>query len=44
MQRKIHNVLGKLSSKKALERKKAIKEMIALIPHEDAHLARLCLH
>ncbi|MBU0527594.1 hypothetical protein KKE92_03880 [Candidatus Micrarchaeota archaeon] len=44
MQRKIHTVLGRLSSKKALERKAAIKEMVALISHEDAHLARLSLH
>lgn len=44
MHSKIQSAIEKLSSKKALERKKAIKELSRYLSHRDAFLARLSLH
>lgn len=44
MHKDIQSIIERLSSKSALERKKAIKELVRHIHREDAYLARLSLH
>lgn len=44
MKDRIKELLHKLSSKRIMERKEAIKELSRLLHHKDAHLARLSLH
>ncbi|MBD3210511.1 hypothetical protein GF318_03970 [Candidatus Micrarchaeota archaeon] len=43
MKDRIKKSLHKLSSKRIMKRKEAIKELARLIHHHDAHLARLSL-
>jgi hypothetical protein len=44
MHQEIHNHIEKLSSRKVLERKKAIRELARYIHHPNGYLARLSLH
>jgi len=44
MHDKIKESLHKLSSKKVMERKKALKQVLRHIHHKDAYLIRLSLH
>lgn len=44
MHKDIHIHLEKLSSRKVLERKKAIRELVRYIHHPGGYLARLSLH
>jgi len=44
MQDKIKNAIRKLSSKRIMERKQAVKELTEFLKHKDGYLARLSLH
>jgi hypothetical protein len=44
MKERIKENLRRLSSKKVMERKEAIKALARLLHHQDAYLVRLSLH
>ncbi len=44
MHKEIHIHIEKLSSRKVLERKKAIRQLVRYLHHPNGYLARLSLH